>query len=262
MGEPATEKGDVMKHPRMERKRWIVALTAVVAMGVLGAATAGAQQSFLDVPEDHLFHGDIEWMKETGVTRGCNPPANTNYCPEDFTTRGEMAAFFHRFSDSGVINAGTLDGKDSTEFVLKTEIEELGGVPGPQGPPGDPAEFSTDNITIREAGEGTGLVVLGTSYTALCEPGEVAIGGGYEAEFTLLDAAGLDLPVVGDLPLVGDVVGLLSVDSGTLDSLLDSVSSVDVSANRPVEIEGQFGWQVQTTADVLSSITVQAVCAG
>jgi subtilisin family serine protease len=56
----------------------------------------GEPPSFDDVPEDHLFFGDITWLAQQGITRGCNPPANTLFCPEDNVTRGQMAAFLNR----------------------------------------------------------------------------------------------------------------------------------------------------------------------
>jgi murein DD-endopeptidase MepM/ murein hydrolase activator NlpD len=39
---------------------------------------------------------DIETLAAAGITKGCNPPANTNYCPQRLITRGEIAAFIHR----------------------------------------------------------------------------------------------------------------------------------------------------------------------
>ena len=45
----------------------------------------------------HLFEGDIEWALEEGVTRGCNPPENTLFCPDQSVTRGQMAAFLNRY---------------------------------------------------------------------------------------------------------------------------------------------------------------------
>ncbi|MPZ54290.1 MAG: hypothetical protein GEU79_16430 [Acidimicrobiia bacterium] len=57
-------------------------------------------ETFGDVPEDHLFHADIEWLSESGITYGCNPPENTMFCPEDTVSRGEMAAFLNRALDS------------------------------------------------------------------------------------------------------------------------------------------------------------------
>lgn len=51
--------------------------------------------SFVDT-QDSPFNADIEWLADVGVTKGCNPPANTRFCPDDTVTRGQMAAFLHR----------------------------------------------------------------------------------------------------------------------------------------------------------------------
>ncbi|HSJ35565.1 MAG TPA: S-layer homology domain-containing protein [Acidimicrobiia bacterium] len=69
---------------------------ALVAVLVIPAGVM-ASDTFVDVPTDNVFHGDIAWLAETGVTRGCNPPENTEFCPDDDVTRGQMAAFLHRF---------------------------------------------------------------------------------------------------------------------------------------------------------------------
>ncbi|CAN5763214.1 hypothetical protein BH23ACT5_BH23ACT5_14760 [soil metagenome] len=42
-------------------------------------------------------HGaDIQRMAKLNITKGCNPPANTFYCPDSQITRGEMATFLAR----------------------------------------------------------------------------------------------------------------------------------------------------------------------
>ena len=46
-----------------------------------------------------VFVNDIEWLADAGITKGCNPPANTRFCPEATVTRGQMAAFLHRALD-------------------------------------------------------------------------------------------------------------------------------------------------------------------
>jgi len=102
--------------PPTKGRRLLTVVASVLVVGLI-AATASAAHSFLDVPDTHTFHGDIEWMKDSGVTRGCNPPANTEYCPDDFVTRGQMAAFFHRFALAGVADAGTLEGKEAGDFL-------------------------------------------------------------------------------------------------------------------------------------------------
>jgi hypothetical protein len=42
------------------------------------------------------FAADIAALAAAGVTRGCNPPANDRFCPNDPVTRGQMAGFLHR----------------------------------------------------------------------------------------------------------------------------------------------------------------------
>ena len=51
--------------------------------------------SFAD-DDGTLFVNSIEWLAAEGVTKGCNPPHNTLFCPNDPVTRGEMAAFLSR----------------------------------------------------------------------------------------------------------------------------------------------------------------------
>ena len=48
---------------------------------------------------------------------GCNPPANTRYCPGDNVTRGQMAAFMKRLAENNVVDVATLDGKDSVAYT-------------------------------------------------------------------------------------------------------------------------------------------------
>ncbi len=43
-----------------------------------------------------IFEADIESLAAAGVTKGCNPPLNSLYCPNALVTRAEMAAFLHR----------------------------------------------------------------------------------------------------------------------------------------------------------------------
>ncbi|MEA2001308.1 MAG: S-layer homology domain-containing protein [Actinomycetota bacterium] len=43
-----------------------------------------------------IFESDIDRMATAGVTRGCNPPTNDSFCPKNYVTRGQMAAFLHR----------------------------------------------------------------------------------------------------------------------------------------------------------------------
>ena len=49
---------------------------------------------FPDVPDDHIFAGDIAWLKASKIT---GVPAGHNFEPDDDLTRGEFAALLHRF---------------------------------------------------------------------------------------------------------------------------------------------------------------------
>jgi hypothetical protein len=112
------------------RTALIVAVTALI----VAPLTAVASHSFTDVPDTNIFHADIDWLKDSGVTKGCNPPANTLFCPKDEVTREQMAAFMNRLANNKVVHAATaetaekagdadtLDGKDSAEFVEGSQL--------------------------------------------------------------------------------------------------------------------------------------------
>ena len=51
--------------------------------------------AFLDV-HGHNFEAAIGWLAEQGITKGCNPPLNTRFCPDATVTRGQMAVFIAR----------------------------------------------------------------------------------------------------------------------------------------------------------------------
>lgn len=101
--------------------RWMLVVAAFVLFLVPVAAIAAG--GFDDVADDNVFSTDIAWLADAGVTKGCNPPANTEFCPGDEVTREQMAAFMHRLASNKVVDAKTaidadnLDGKDSTAFA-------------------------------------------------------------------------------------------------------------------------------------------------
>lgn len=83
--------------------RPVTVVTVAFAMVAIGSVAFAAGTQFRDVPDDHVFADDIAWMAEQGITRGCNPPTNDEFCPEDPVTRGQMAAFTHRFAESDAV---------------------------------------------------------------------------------------------------------------------------------------------------------------
>ncbi len=66
------------------------------ALPEYGPRVAGVGSRFVDVPPGALFFSEIEWLADGGITKGCNPPINDMFCPNDPVTRGQMAAFLNR----------------------------------------------------------------------------------------------------------------------------------------------------------------------
>jgi hypothetical protein len=128
--------------PRKRRVLIVMSVVALVAVMLLPVAALGAGP-FDDVPDDHTFVTEITWLKDTGITKGCNPSqGNTKFCPDNPVTRGQMSAFMSRLNTylnssflaidgkantSGhadtaseaeyAANAGKLDGLDSSDFA-------------------------------------------------------------------------------------------------------------------------------------------------
>jgi Peptidase family M23/S-layer homology domain len=46
--------------------------------------------------DGNTHEANIEKIYAAGITKGCNPPTNNEYCPQRSITRGEMAAFISR----------------------------------------------------------------------------------------------------------------------------------------------------------------------
>lgn len=63
---------------------------------IIGSMSPGT--NFVDLSGSE-FIADIEWLSQTGITRGCNPPANDRFCPLAPVSRGQMAAFLRRALD-------------------------------------------------------------------------------------------------------------------------------------------------------------------
>jgi hypothetical protein len=76
-------------------------LTAIAmvlaAFGPLAAGVAQLPPGGTFVDDDLTIHqATIEAIAGAGITRGCNPPLNTWFCPNASVTRGQMAAFLVR----------------------------------------------------------------------------------------------------------------------------------------------------------------------
>lgn len=68
---------------------------AAFLVRALGYTDDGGGNLFVD-DDGLIFETDIDKLATAGVTRGCNPPTNDQFCPTSNVTRGQMAAFLHR----------------------------------------------------------------------------------------------------------------------------------------------------------------------
>ncbi len=112
------------------------------------AAEEPPSGGFDDVDENHIFYADILWLADQGITRGCNPPANTNFCPDDFVTRGQMAAFLVRafgYSDDG--GGDLFDDDDGSVFESDIDRLATAGVTRGCNPPANTNFCPDDSVT-------------------------------------------------------------------------------------------------------------------
>jgi hypothetical protein len=107
---------------------------------------------FADVPAGHLFAGWIEQLARDGVTGGCdsNPP---RYCPDDATTRGQMALFLlrakHGAGFAPPAATGTMFADVPASHPFAAFIEQLAreGITG--GCSSSPALYCPDSAVTR-----------------------------------------------------------------------------------------------------------------
>ncbi len=167
--------------------KWrVVLIVAAIAVFATPAAVIASHQ-FTDVVDGNVFHDDIAWLADAGVTKGCNPPTNDMFCPGANVTRQQMAAFMRRFAqylgaEDGIVdaadhadhaaeaaNADTVDGSHANEIVRVaaqsnfanvddwdgTEIEDTVTIEVPAR--GQLVILYTTNLGRDNSGGGTGI---------------------------------------------------------------------------------------------------------
>ncbi|MGD2060276.1 MAG: S-layer homology domain-containing protein, partial [Acidimicrobiia bacterium] len=74
--------------------------------------------------DDGTTHeANIEKIYQAGITYGCNPPTNDEYCPEREITRGEMSAFIVRMMGLTETSGNTFD--DVAGNTFEGDIDRL-----------------------------------------------------------------------------------------------------------------------------------------
>lgn len=105
------------------------------------------QDAFID-DDDSVFEADIDAIAAADITRGCNPPDNDEFCPEELVTRGQMAAFLVRAL--GLPASGDDAFVDDDDSVFESDINALAaaGITRGCNPP-DNDEFCPDDDVTR-----------------------------------------------------------------------------------------------------------------
>ena len=110
----------------------------------------GGKDWFGDDDESN-FEGDINKLATAGITRGCNPPANDQFCPNGRVTREQMAAFLVRayeYGDSGAVDYFT----DDEDSLFEADINSLAaaGITSGCNPPTNDHYCPTDDVRRDE----------------------------------------------------------------------------------------------------------------
>lgn len=122
-----------------------------IVMVVLGATVALAQLgpggSFGD-DDGSVHEADIEAIAAEGITRGCNPPQNDRFCPDDPVTRGQMAAFLVRALDLPGSSDDRFEDDDGSVFEAEIQALAAAGVTRGCNPPQND-RFCPDSFVTR-----------------------------------------------------------------------------------------------------------------
>ena len=107
----------------------------------------GHYVDFQDV-SGSIFADQILSLAGAEITKGCNPPTNNRFCPDDYVTRGQMAAFLARALDLGPGDG--VDFADDNRSSFEADIEALAaaGITTGCNPPSN-TRFCPNDIVTR-----------------------------------------------------------------------------------------------------------------
>lgn len=110
----------------------------------------GSNNNWFSDDNGHLFEAEINAIAAAGITRGCNPPANTRYCPDRTLTRGEMAALLVRALDLASSSKNWFT--DDNGHLFENEIDALAAADITRGcnPPSNSRFCPNDDVTREQ----------------------------------------------------------------------------------------------------------------
>ena len=137
--------------------------------------------------DDSEFQHDIEWLASRGITRGCNPPFDDRFCPDDRVTRGQMAAFLRRAFRLPDGDAGFVDTSSSVFEADIAALAEAGITRGCNPPAND--RFCPDDLVTR--GQMAAFLTRAFGLAAAPSPFTDDDGSVFETDISALAASGI-----------------------------------------------------------------------
>ncbi|MDJ0952922.1 MAG: right-handed parallel beta-helix repeat-containing protein [Acidimicrobiia bacterium] len=138
---------------------------ALLALFLLGSSVAAAELppggSFID-DNGNIHEGNIEAIRAAGITKGCNPPSNDRYCPDEAVTRGEMAAFLGRALDLPASGTDFFSDDDGSVFEANINAIAAAGITKGCNPPANDQFCPAARVT---RGQMAAFLVRALGYT-------------------------------------------------------------------------------------------------
>jgi hypothetical protein len=101
--------------------------------------------------DGNVHEGSIEAIAAEGITRGCNPPADTRYCPSNSPSRGQMAAFIRRALDLPSSSRDHFIDDDDSVFESDINAIAEAGITRGCNPPANNRFCPNGDITREQA---------------------------------------------------------------------------------------------------------------
>ncbi len=114
--------------------------------GQVAALDAANSDPFTD-DDGNVHEANIAIIAQAGITLGCNPPANDNFCPSNTLTRGQMAAFLARGLNLPATTTDFFTDDDSSIFESEINRVAAAGITLGCNPPANDRFCPTQDIT-------------------------------------------------------------------------------------------------------------------
>lgn len=122
-------------------------MAAFLHRGFDGLEPGPTTRAFVDTGTSE-FEEDIAWLASVGVTKGCNPPSDDRFCPDQPVTRGEMAAFIVRALGLGDGPGPRFADDDASVFERDIERLAAAGITRGCNPPAND-QFCPERPIVR-----------------------------------------------------------------------------------------------------------------